>query len=160
MGTGDEEDEDDEAPLSREAAANLLYAESVYRHGVFWSTAYRWATIAVLVMYVPWLNSDLRDQLGVWAVIFPILGLIAAVLGAVLVLNDLARFDVVRRMYGQVRGERYMPRWEFSSRQLQWIADRRMVRGGSLGWLVVLAFPILLVPLGVIDIVALVLIAD
>ena len=110
-------------------------------------------------MYVPCLNGDLPDELGVWAVIFPVLGLVATTLGAVLVLNDLARFDVVRRMYGHVRGERYMPRWEFSSRQLQWIADRRMVGGGSLGWLVVLAFPILLVPLTVIDIVALVLVA-
>lgn len=149
-----------EPALSREATANLLYAESEYRHGLFWGTAYRWGTIAVLVMYLPWLNAELREELGYWCVAFPLLGLVAVAIGAFLVFAEMARFQAVWREYGRARGDQYRPRWEFDSERLGRIANTRLMGSTSLGWLAVLAFPIVLIPIAILDAAALIMVAD
>lgn len=93
------------AKLTKKESAPLLWEEWKYRHELFWKSLYRWGTASVAVSIVPWVQTEILDDLGIMVLFFPVLASLIAGFASWHIAAEYSRLRKVDKKYRDVLGD-------------------------------------------------------
>jgi hypothetical protein len=76
-----------------------LWEEYKYRHDLIWQRTFTFTTAIVLISIIPYLQEDVARLLEEWIIIAPILAVVLAGFGLLVMLNELYIFSKIKNKY-------------------------------------------------------------
>jgi hypothetical protein len=96
--------------MDEKQAAELLWDEWKYRHGLYWKTLFRWGGAVVTLLIIPFIKPEIFSPLPIAALAFPLLAFCVSVFSAWLIGAEQRRFQVVSKKYDELRKDFLPPR--------------------------------------------------
>jgi hypothetical protein len=93
------------SPTSKSALdkADYLWKEYQYRHDLVWRLIFRFTAAVVLISIVPYVQTEIAQDLG-WVIVFvPILATFLGIFGIIVMRNELDLLDKIRREYRKLQ---------------------------------------------------------
>jgi hypothetical protein len=95
--------------------AELYWREIEYRHALYWKSLYLWGGGALITLLAPFIRPETK-QLENAVFIFPIFGLIIAIVGAWHLAAEAERLALATGEFNRLRGE-YLPTWPYRGKR-------------------------------------------
>lgn len=86
---------------------NSLWDEYKYRHDLIWQRTFTFTTAITLISIIPYMQENVACLLANWIIIAPILALILAGFGLLVMRNELNIFSIIKKEYRRQQNLRF-----------------------------------------------------
>ncbi len=128
--------------MSNLESAKYLWEEYRYRHDLIWRLLFRLTLVAVLLTITPFtINQSIRDRVGGWLTLLPILAILLAAGSGVLLAAEFKLFAPIDSLYRWYREQALEGLPEYQADELQKLSQKKF----DFFKLIVLLYPPLLI---------------